>query len=386
MFTDDDSLYVWERHALPDNWKEQVLHVVPAGPLGPVIASIQAIVRRHGDLAIIVWQVQELAVLACGRDRPRLRAAYEHPCARLVEVAGSSWPITTALAEHLRGDDHTMQLQKRFLACEGEWHALLRLVDGGWMPVRTDREHGGPDWLVTKGGVELPVEVKTKMPLGTTAGRLTRAFIGLAMLPRFAFLRDLDYTWYADDDLNDATALDFLQGFLEHAATIAKAGCGGEVQRTLLESSRGTLRLFVRAERSFRLEFSRVRDGTPHHRRVVFEATPAAVADHVFTGGGSARVSNGPEAELPAIGNAFSRLVRGKQMLRMSSETLLVLVWHMPFHAMSYEPERLDRFWKSWCDEHGVVRGALQPITPAGNDFAMVMTDAARELDLAAGA
>jgi len=58
-------------------------------------------------------------------------------------------------------------------------------------------------------------------------------------------------------------------------------------------------------------------------------------------------------------------------------------MWHMPFHAMSYEPERLAAFWRSWCDEQGITRGAPQPITPGGRCLPALLTDAAvHELDL----
>ncbi|HXI98747.1 MAG TPA: hypothetical protein VNG73_07355 [Gemmatimonadaceae bacterium] len=280
MYTDDDSLYVWERHALPDDWQERLLRFRPEGATAPIVAAVQAIVRRHGDLSIIVWQVQELALSVCGHGRPRFLAAYEHVCARLSDVGGSEWPLTTALNEHLRGDDHVTQLQNRFLSCEGEWRALLRLADAGWRPVNRSRDRADPDWVVQKDSYELSVEVKTKLPLASATGRLTRAFIGLGMLQRFAFLRELDYSWYAGDHLNDATARAFVESFIEHADVIWTHGSAGLVTVMSLPCNDGALRMGVRAPRWFWVELCRTdgRDaGKEVVRRIFFDVTPGAI-------------------------------------------------------------------------------------------------------------
>jgi hypothetical protein len=388
MHIDDDSLYVWERHALPDDWQQRLLSFMPEGATAPVVAAVQAIVRQHGDLSIIAWQVQELALAVCGQDRPRFFAAYQDMCARLSDLGGSEWPLTIAINEHLSGDDHVTQIQNRFVACEGEWRALLRLADAGWRPVNRNRGSGDPDWVVKKDSEELSVEVKTKLPLASATGRLTRAFIGLGMLRRFAFLRNLDYSWFADDHLNDTTVRTFIASFIENADLIGAHGSGGQVMLMPLFCDAGALRMRVRSPGSFLVELrtaDRRNAGKQVVRRLVLDATPASFADHLFTGGGSARRSDGPDVELPLTSAAFKRLLRVKQMSHFHRDTLLLMMWHMPFHTLSYEPDRLAAFWRSWCDEQGIRRGALQPVTPGGRCLPVFLTDiAARELDLSA--
>jgi len=375
MLTDDDSLYVWERHGLPEDWQARLRATEVSGAIAPVTAAVHKLVERYGDLSVILWQVQELALAACGHDRPRFCAAYGDVCTRLAEAAGGDWPISLALAEHLSVADHITQVQKRFLACEGEWRALLSLVDSGWSPVFQARTSGAADWVVQRGGRTLAVEVKTKMALATAAGRLTRAFIGLPMLPQFAFLRSFDYTWYTTDNLNDATALAFLQLFLEHANEIGTLAATPPAKSAHFPSDLGRFRFSQRDEHSFWLELAR-RDADAL-RTIRFEAAPAVAADHVFTGGGGARISEGLEKELPEVRKAFDRLVRAKQLRHVRAETLLVLVWHMPFHALSYSDDELTTFWRGWCEGHGVVYGALLRVTPGGNSLPMLLTSAA---------
>jgi hypothetical protein len=375
MLTDDDSLYVWERHGLPGDWKARLLATDMSGAIGSITSTVHTLVERYGDLSVILWQVQELSLAACGHDRPRFRAAYGDVCTRLVEAAGGEWPISLALAEHLRAADHIMQVQNRFLACEGEWRALLSLADAGWTPVFQARTSGTADWMVQRDSSTIAVEVKTKMPLGTAAGRLTRAFIGLAMLPQFAFLRGFDYTWYTTDNLNDATALAFLQLFLHHADEIRTLATTPLTKSARFPYDRGRFRFSQRDERSFWLEL--VRQDADAVRTIRFEAAPAFAADHVFTGGGGARISEGLVKELPDVRKAFDRLMRANQLRHVRADTLVVLVWHMPFHALSYSEDDLTSFWHKWCEGHGVAHGALLRVTPGGHSLPMLLTPAA---------
>jgi hypothetical protein len=80
------------------------------------------------------------------------------------------------------------------------------------------------------------------------------------------------------------------------------------------------------------------------------------------------------------------RLLRANQLRHVRGDTLVVLVWHMPFHALSYGDDELTTFWRGWCEGHGVVYGALQRVTPGGNPMPLLLTPAACDLELAGAA
>jgi hypothetical protein len=381
MYFDNDSMCIWERHKLPLDWESRLLAHVPTGPTAPIVTAMQNLVIRYGERSILIWQVQELALSICGFKRPRFHAAYDSVATKLTNIDGSPWPLEIPLDEHLRGKHPATQLTNFLGSCDGEWRALMHLINAGWLPLKRKRD-GRPDWLVRKDGRDLAVEVKTKMPLASSTGRLTRYFIGLSMLPRFEFLQELDFSWYVDDDTTDSMVNNFIELFFEHFNVIESRAREGHPSMMTLDCAMET-RLCVRGVRSFSLVMTRDEciNEMWKHICVMFLASPRRFADTVFTGGGRARTSLGADDELPRLGVSFERLLRKKQSAKRDDETLVLMVWHMPFSAFCYEPAQIDEFWRSWCTDHGVVRGALLPVTPAGNLQPLVLTEAAR-LDL----
>lgn len=180
---------------LPADWPEQVSRYRPAGAITSYIEYLKSIVTHHGEVSIVLDDIQELATVATGlRDGP----AFSHLAillTRLAESAGSSWPTEIVVKE--RSDNVAVQslpnLYEDIAAMRGEWEVLNRLVGKGAVPIESTRQAKAFDWKVSLDGRTIGVEVKSKGAIGLLSSRLDAVLRGLAMTQRGQFMNS--YKW-----------------------------------------------------------------------------------------------------------------------------------------------------------------------------------------------
>lgn len=189
----------------PADWRERVSRYQPSELLSPLVSRLKGVVDILGTASVAVEHVQALTRMACGLAEETMLAPYEHLFALIRRGAGGDWAIAEAFPEAKLDKKAPLDVAHRLIGCDGEWLILAAFIAAGWTPVRDpDRESG--DWCVTRDGVTLGVEVKTKQSEGNSRGRLQFAFRGLAFLPEAVFLNACQWHWNRGMDLRQKWA------------------------------------------------------------------------------------------------------------------------------------------------------------------------------------
>jgi len=275
-----------------------------------------------------------------------------------------------------------VEIAKRLVTCDGEWFVLYTLAKAAWRHVHQTRTPSTGDWLVEKSEDHVPIEVKAKHAIGSAVGRLTLALSGLMLLPRFAFLNDYTWDWYAEDDLDDETVREFLNLFIDGRQTIEAFITNSPSVFDIVPigaTNRATLS-FQTTERGFAIDVSGTR------KSLSLIAEPNRFPGYALSGGGAARFGQSLEEILTGLEVPLARLGLQKQAVKRPADTLFVVVWEVPWHLLeNFDASVVGEFWERQCSRLNIRRGALQPVQRMRTAPPTVFNKAAeRELDLAA--
>lgn len=190
-------------YSLPPDWIPQTLAYRPEVPLRSFVARLQGVVTAHGERAIVLEHIQELALIACGLKTPgdSMISGLFTLLRRLADDVGN-WAIDAPLAEHDWTRKAVHQVGNDLDSLWAEWMVLERLVEHGWAPIESARIPCCPDWTVQRER-RFSVEVKHKHALGSCRHRLTWVLRGLSFLPAYQFLKNYSWDWSAPDNLRD---------------------------------------------------------------------------------------------------------------------------------------------------------------------------------------
>ena len=372
---------------LPFDWVDRVLNYKGAPVLTPLLAALKAVVRRHGAAAIAIESVQELALLAAGIEREAGFRAYEHIFDVLTSAAGGDWPVTTPLEEQRLETMRVFEAAHRLITCDGEWLVLRAFIKNGWAPVRSETRVGR-DWVVAKGGVELPVEVKTKQTEGSDLGRLRFAIRGLAMTGEGAFLQRFVLDWTGATDLT-RQGINSFYGLLRLNLEALRQALTNDtpLYDTREVASDALAKISVqRYERSeFEIDFELTDPELPQEtrskNRISLIAEPNAYPRYVRIGAVDAHFLRAHDESMLAELEDFvlNRLKIVEQAAKRSRDTMVTVIWEVPFH-WQMDVAAVEAKWREWCANAGVERGVLLPIQPFEQPTMLVTEEAAKIL------
>jgi hypothetical protein len=351
-------------HVLPPDWRDQVLSFTPLNILEPLVNALKSLVQHHGEAAIAIEHVQELALLACGMGAEYRFRGHQHVFTSIVAAAGGSWPITIALEEQQLHKKPVIDAAQRLTTCDGEWLALHGLLASGWEPVQNEERIGG-DWTIARGTTTLPVEVKTKQSAGSDLGRLRFALRGLAMLPEADLLRRFTAHWSGATDLRRKTTAAFYEILRANLARI-----DGLVSADLAPYDRTavgtcgtaslTLQRFDHAKFALDFEDSGSTGGQANLSLIL---EPNRYPNYVQVGAVDAHFLRPADAwmldELEE--KVLDRLGIQAQSAKRSPETVVVVIWEVPFH-WTLDIDAVSARWRAWAADVDLRVGVLLPI------------------------
>jgi hypothetical protein len=377
-------------HSLPPDWLDRVLRFQPNGVVTPLVETLQAVAKRRGEAAIALEHVQELALTVCGLSGEYRLGAYTELFEVLTSAAGGSWPVTMPLDEQPLANKPVFDAAQRLIACDGEWCVLHAFIRSGWTPLQK-KDRLGHDWVVTRGSRELPVEVKTKQTEGSDLGRFQFALRGLAMTPAGTFLNNHSWQWYGGQDLTRsglAAFYDLLQSNLSEIERLLSSELPLYDQIDVAASTTASLSMQRQDPEQYpeqiALDFSFIDKMATAEVRAKNQITlvghPNRYPGIYISGSAEARFTR--EADQTMLEDleryVLNRLGIVEQATKRSPETLVVLMWEVPFH-WTPDISAIQTRWREWCLKSSVRNGILSPIGPFAPRI-MFATPSAREL------
>lgn len=355
--------------ALPPNWLDQLVSYRPTGVLTPLVHSLQAFARKQGEAAIGVEHIQELALMVCGvSDHPRFRD-YDQVFELLTSAAGSTWPVTMPLDEQRLDAKSVFDAAQWLITRDGEWLVLRAFIGAGWTPMEPTSRIGR-DWTIIKAGRELPVEVKTKQGLGSGLGRLRFALRGLAMIPEGAFLNRFRWDWNGGGDLTSKAISEYFELLRVGLGEVEQFLAGDAPMyesREIGSNTSASLSAQRLDEREFELDFALTDNSLSHEERaknrVSLLAEPNYNHGFAFTGSEDARFIREPDVgmldEIERL--VFDRLGIVKQAAKRTSETVVVVIWEVPWY-WQIDLAAVESRWADWCANSALQHGILLPV------------------------
>jgi hypothetical protein len=358
-------------YLLPSDWVQQVLGFHAQGALTPLVEALQALVRKRGEAAIALEHVQELALTVCGVSPEKRLDAYERLFQILTSAVGATWPVTMPLEEQPLATKPLFDAAQGLIACDGEWLVLEALIRSQWIPhQKPDRV--GHDWLVVRDSRELPVEVKTKQTEGSDLGRFQFALRGLALTPAGSYLNNFSWQWYGGQNLTRkglSAFYELLQANLVEVGRVLATQLPLYDRVQVASSPFATLSI-QRYERSAAaLDFVFIDPNASAELREKNQVTVIAEPNYypgVYrSGSAEARFLRDTDAtmldELERY--VFSRLKIAEQASKRTSDTVVVLMWEMPFYWQLDLPA-VEQRWRTWCSNQALANAILFPIGP----------------------
>lgn len=341
-------------YSLPYDWPTHVLAFTPDNVVAPLVEALQDVIRRRGDAAIAIEDVQELALVSCGLTSEPFFAGYHELFSRLASAAGGNWPVTVALSEQPLKNKPVLDAAQRLVSCYGEWLALWSFIRAGWIP-QESLNRSGHDWLVARGERILPVEVKTKQAAGSDLGRLQFALRGLALTPGGAFLNTISWQWYDGDDLvrpATATFYELLCGNLSKIEQLLVSDLPLYDQIEVARTDAASLSLQRSEPYEFALDFLYLDPSASAEQRsrsqVTLVGRPNRHPGAFLSGSSDARflrdLDDTALQELEEF--VFGRLKIVEQAAKRSRETLVLVTWEVPFH-WQLDSFALERRWRN---------------------------------------
>lgn len=372
-------------YSLPENWLDQLVSYRPAGVLTPLVHSLQAFARKRGKAAIGVEHIQELAIMVCGvSDHPRF-PDYEQVFEQLTSAAGSTWPVTMPLEEQRLDAKPVFAAAQQLSAWDGEWLVLRAFIGAGWTPIEpTGRV--GRDWTVMKAGRELPIEVKTKQGEGSGLGRLQFALRGLAMIPEGAFINRFRWDWNGGDDLTQNAISEYFELLLAGLGDVEQfIAERPAIYESLEIGSTNFASLSVQRsdEYQFELDCKLTDSSLTSEQRlkncVSLTAEPNHYFEYAVIGSHDARwIREADAAMLSEIEIVFNRLGIVEQAAKRTSETVVVVIWEVPWY-WQIDLAAVETRWAYWCAKSALKHGILLPVR-AFDPPVTLFTPDAREL------
>jgi hypothetical protein len=373
-------------HSLPADWLDQLLHFCPDGVIRPLIDALQAIARKRGEASIALEHVQKLALTVCGLSPENRFGDYEELFARLISAAGGNWPVTMPLDEQSLANKPVFDAGQRLISCDGEWLVLDAFIRSGWTPQQRE-DRLGHDWVIRCGARELPVEVKTKQAEGSDLGRVQFALRGVAMTPMGGFLNRYSWQWYGGEDLIRKALAAFYDLLQSNLAEIDRL-LAGELplydQIILATSIAASLSLQRVDHTEIALDLSFVdQTAAPEVRaknHLALVGHPNRYPGLYMSGSSEARfLKETDQIILDQLERyVFDRLDIAKQAAKRPPETVVVVMWEVPFY-WQLDLAAIETRWGEWCTKSSVRNGILLPIGTFAPRI-MFATPGAREL------
>jgi hypothetical protein len=363
----DADLFV-TRRTLPQDWKERVANVNDAAASAPLTERLKEVVALRFDEALLIEDVQHLALFACGDS---IAPSPLRVPASFLEDVGEAFVRIATDDDPLNARQHPVQFASNLSNAYGELLVLCGLKKIGFNPIRRPRTRASADWFVRRGTTEIPVEMKSKQITAAAPGRLSLAIRGIALLAEAAFVNDYNWSTNASDEFDERSALRISRLLFARMTEIGEhAAREGSFALTPIDKR---LDFYRRGRGAFGLRI----DETLH-----VWAEPNSGHGASF-GTGSARCTGDPFAEaLEDLLLTFHSMLE-KQAARRPKETLFIIRWELPFHwfCCSDRLSELTPRWQALCDSLGIGRAALLPVREEG--FPPILTRGAAELDLA---
>lgn len=201
-------------HTLSPSWVDQLKTFIPDGVEKPYHERLKAIVTIHGEQSIVIEDVQRLALWYFeGRDTEEKAVVGPFPelsemLTRVVAAVGEEmWLVTLPLDESSRmPHKDVFDLSVDLSTIRSEWQTIDHFIEAGWVPVKSNRENGQPDWIIHKNEQGIEIEVKNKEAIGSARHRLQWAWRGLSLLPEMRPLHDFSWRLDAPDQIRNEDA------------------------------------------------------------------------------------------------------------------------------------------------------------------------------------
>jgi hypothetical protein len=338
-------------HKLGDDWLQALLAFQTASPEAPLVEYLQAVGRSHGDLAIGLRLVHDLALFVSG---PRLNRAggffpdLRETLGRINAAAEAPWPAHAPVDERLSQipSKHLFELAGELEAILAEWYVLDALARKGARPVSNPPGARVFDWNVAYDDRILPVEVKQKESIGSVGDRLEWYWKGVSVIPAGRFIANYKWWWHIDKTCRAAAgrrAMDALwAGRLELETYLPVAiERAGDPYQCPFEWTLSSAPLSLRCAHftstpSLAIEF-------PDSAGVLIDVRPNPHPNVLACKGSDADYMRAEldDSDRDDLLKVLERLDASRQATRRKSSGLYVYVWWVPF---SWE-EVLSQDW-----------------------------------------